>query len=151
MKKKKKEILPTIQKTVIDSLKKSPIKEPISVKKDSVKTEKTVLKTPIIQEKTSQKTPKIAEKEPIIVKTFPDIYYIIPSQNIEWEIPFDEGKILIMNKSGQLVHEIILEKGAENRWNGMTTQGFVPAGLYVFYVENGNPTNPLKGKISVQP
>lgn len=94
----------------------------------------------------SQKKIAILEK-----KCYPNIYYIIPSQGIEWKIPFDDGKITIMNKRGNLIHELVLENGTENIWDGNTSNGFLKAGLYVFYIENSTGELLLKGKLSIHP
>ena len=79
------------------------------------------------------------------------MYYISPSEGVEWEIPFDDGKVTILNKRGQLVHEVVLENGTENIWDGNLSGEYLKAGLYVFYIESSTGKLLLKGKLSVQP
>ena len=86
-----------------------------------------------------------------VKKEIPTLYYIIPSQDVIWQIPFDEGKVMVMNKNGQIIKEIILEKGIENSWDGNTYDGFITNGLYLFYIQNNQGNILLNGKLIVKP
>lgn len=59
-----------------------------------------------------------------------------PNSTINFE---ETGKILIKNRSGETVHQI----DGPGEWNGETSQGFLPTGLYFIQYEDGS-TKKLK-------
>lgn len=114
----------------------------------------TIEKKEKIESKIPLKKEEIVEKNTIEEKVkaeIPTLYYIIPSQNISWNIPFDNGKVMVMNKSGKIIKEIILEEDVENSWDGNTYDGFISNGLYLFYIQNNKGELLLNGKLIVKP
>lgn len=144
-------LVDSIPKAIVDTM------ANVSPKKVIEKIKPIVENTIKKEVKTESKT--VLQKEETLVKNtseevkkdIPTLYYIIPSQDIIWTIPFDEGKVMVMNKSGKIIKEIILEKDSENSWNGNTYDGFIPNGLYLFYIQNNEGNVLLNGKLIVKP